>query len=242
MCDRFLRYGKQRLDKFHLRKRTSLLDLLGSTPVEVLILSDIQEQLPSSIWSSSHLQLVIQVLRPRHHASLPPDGWSRGCFDVDHSSLGGVTDAVFKAHFARRDHSSILFDWAYPAVSNTLRQILDPTLQGSKVPKTALDASARNAPNGLLSWNKRHGWIYAPSVFSSDHWTKRRLSIKELAKALDTPADALTAITSDDGHCLQQVAVPGKVLSQLIQCVNRNRGGGFCNICYAKGSSIDRRS
>jgi hypothetical protein len=74
-------------------------------------------------------------------------------------------------------------------VTNTLFQAIDQTIGGKKT--TVVESSnmcLRNTAWGLLNWDTCFGHVEVPTVYSNTHWTRRKLTHKELADALDVPA------------------------------------------------------
>ena len=208
--------------------------LIQSRPIDVLLAVGVKRLAPA-VFDSATLKLVIWVTHSGVQHPLPrtPPDFSVVSLQILHSDLGGVTDGTFRALVYQRQSVPVSFRWNAVRVSNTLQQILDPTISGRKVPRATFGEGILNSPLGLLQWSKRRGRIYAPSVFGSDFWIHRVLTNKELANALDVPADALASIEADGGRCLSQLAVPGKILGQLVQGIHDDRWGDFATFAAA---------
>jgi len=192
-----------------LAASSSLGNLLRLSPVSVVLFVGVR---PASIvWDTACVKVVAWVLpttkQPSHHV---PSPWDYSSCVLRHSTIGGVTSGSFLLAIAHRAPTTVT--WVGPSFTNTLHQVLDPTLPGRRVPTSAIEVGAPNTPSGLLDWTHRFQGITAPTVFSTEHLVRRRLSAKELGNVLDVPADVIPLLTFAD---LRAVAVPGIILSHL---------------------------
>jgi len=210
---------------YHPVSETNVNELVKTTPVEVLIFLG---QFPGpSVWKLTSPQLIIWVVSSRLEKRMTyPPAWNIECFPVSHDAIGGVTNGCFDVHVATRRGSDHSFRWSPPQFTNPLNQVLDPTLQGQQVAKAGFREGTINTPSGLLQWTKRsHRIVVAPTVYSDTHFVRRKLSTKELANALDVPADALTVMEATP-QALTTILVPGKVIAQVISSLSAPDRGG----------------
>ena len=215
VCGSFIVLPHRTAPAFHSHGASNVAGLARESPVSLVIYLGLRPS--AEIFRVATVNLIIWVLPSTHrHRRMTLDpSWTTDCHPVCHADIGGVTSAKYKVYVATRGDSSVVFQWSPSSFSNTLGQVLDPTLSGKKISKTKVNDSGRNAPNGLLDWPKGSKDILAPSVFARDHWVRRSIGPKELANALDVPADAFSAILSKADY-LKGVLVPGKVISLVM--------------------------
>jgi hypothetical protein len=104
--------------------------------------------------------------------------------------------------------------------SNTLRQVVDPTLGGRMCEILVDEDDGINTAKGLLDWKSRRTvWVTVPTVYSKDRWAVRRLAPQELRHAMELPGDKIEGMN---------VEVLDKVLNGSWQ-IDGLGGGEFGN-------------
>ena len=189
--------------------------------VEIIIADGSWDSLPSLMWKLQDLKIVVWVKeaydggrkrkRRRGNHSIP-QGWAeKKRHRFRHNDVGGVTNGIFVVSiFGKEDATA---DWSLPStVTATLRDALDPTVSGfrngPKLPPPA--AGEANSYRGLLNWKDRHAAIIAPTVYH-DGGVMRKLKQKELANAMDFPADRTAEMMEQQLQLLTKNVIPGKV-------------------------------
>jgi hypothetical protein len=171
----------------------------------------------SPMWKERGIHCVVSsdIWRGRP----PKVWWSCETHVMSHEDLGGVTNGIFKIHIALNRTQNLEFrSTPRAAIPAKFKQILDSTVAGIRcaIPTTRV-APLGQDEQGLLHWEKRLHNIEAPTVYSTNHWVRRRLSSKELCAVLDVPRDILKH--EDRANLLQEMRIPGKVRAQVIEFV-----------------------
>jgi hypothetical protein len=188
--------------------------LVECTPQVVFLDEGIRLRPTSPLWKRREIQVVVSV--ENWKGKPPKDWWHTASQEFSHEDLGGVTNGIFKIHFATSPSlgATIESDRG-PALRAKLSHILDHTEKGTRcpIPKGKEAPLGQNAM-GLLHWERRLYNIESPTVYSRTYWVRRRLSPKELCSVLDLPRSALE--NKSNGEQLRHVNVPGKVRSQVV--------------------------
>jgi hypothetical protein len=199
---------------YHPAKTTDIEGLLDSKPVDVVVFFN---QIPGcrhSVWSASNTQTVMWVsTKQLRKGTKFTEGWCGTTGQVTHNQVEGVTNGRFWISTAIRTTYKML-SWKQPvkAVSNTLIQVIDQKLSGRQAQIIGGDNyNLENTALGLLNWHTRFGQVTVPSVYSKLHWSRRKLSDKELADALDIPvtisqADETSHSRKSVGPCIRRVS------------------------------------
>ena len=199
------------------RSRDELGQLLRDDPVELVIFEGCRISRHHPVWGVAEVAAILWISSGQRK-SAAPDGWSMRRELVQHERIGGVTNGVFEAWVALRDAGRKL-EWEPPTetTSNWLMQVVDPTLQGYRVPME--DNRLLNTAKGRLDWKNRWGTVRVPTVFSKKEWVRRQLSMKELANALDLPGPRVKRMTAEHLEQLTKINLPGKVAVYLLKSV-----------------------
>ena len=204
------------VDRLDPQLGVKLLPLLEKGAPHIIFVDECIRLRPNNpIWKQREIQAVICAEEWR--GKPPNDWWICQSRSLSHEMLGGVTNGLFQVHLAT---SIGLGKEVGCKTSSTipakLKSILDYTSHGSRcpVPLEGTPPMGQDA-KGLLHWKRRFGIIEAPSVYSNDHWVKRRLTDKELCAVFDLPRKSLNMNAERD--FFHYVNLPGKARARVVE-------------------------
>jgi hypothetical protein len=143
---------------------------------------------------------------------------------VKHSSLGGVTDAIFSCFLVSKVAEDCEWQLTLKGIKTTLCQAVDPTNGGRTVKVPEVEGNSPdelgNTGKGLLQWHRRFGKVIVPTVYSKDMWAERRLTDFEMADVLDLPGTLRKRLNAAQLGKVKNMGVPGKVVVALFESLN----------------------
>jgi hypothetical protein len=204
---------------FHEDKETDIAKLLLTKPVDVFVSFDAVPGCKHPAWSSRTTKAIVWISAKKlRKGSRFPKGWTVSTSSVSHNKVGGVTTGRYWIGVrVRSDQQLVTWDPTSRAVLNTLIQIIDQKLGGRRTGKIApSNHCLRNRALGLLQWEHRFENVVVPTVYSKSHWTRRKLSDKELTDALDIPATIARKAHPKVLKWLTSLVTPGKIISYVL--------------------------
>ena len=149
--------------------------------------------------------------------------WKTTVMKLEHDELGGVTTLVSMIHVAERvgaQRSRPFVDCWRDYIEGglektTMSGVLDPTVHGTACPipkRYEPGVHNRTLMDRKLNWKRDRGQEHVvPCVFSRTDWVRRRLTSRELAVALDFPAELHKQASVDELDCwINEIKVPFK--------------------------------
>ena len=180
----------------------------------VLVQGSGQPPLSHAMWTLPSVQVIVWVAaRTRGGRRNAPEGWKSFTRVFFHARLGGVMDGWFLVGYAIRSGADVECQNSAELFPNFYAQIWRPTVSGRAVKIPSPDEPTGNTTQGLLLWATwASAFVAGPMLFSKVNWVKRRLSVRELADAVDMPADKFKQSTPEWQAVIATQSVPGKVL------------------------------
>jgi hypothetical protein len=178
-----------------------------------------------AIWTSGAMRVAWIDLTGRGRARVPKGfGWCVYRRAVKHSSLGGVTDAIFSCFLVSKVAEDCEWQLTLKGIKTTLCQAVDPTNGGRTVKVPEVEGNSPdelgNTGKGLLQWHRRFGKVIVPTVYSKDMWAERRLTDFEMADVLDLPGTLRKRLNAAQLGKVKNMGVPGKVVVALFESLN----------------------
>ena len=181
--------------------------------IEVLLIQGSWPAKSSLLWKIPSLKVVLRVGpdKDRRAKQRAPAGWSVKCTRLKHEQLGGVTTGEFRSYVAIPPGEELLAMQTSQGLNNTLGQIISP-MEKCFTWVNEPDQGAVNTGKGLLKWTERFAPVVTPSVFKPNAWGLRKLTVHELASALDFPSTRTDAMTDPEVlRKLTKSEMPGKI-------------------------------
>ena len=186
----------------------------------------------SNIWREAAVKVVMgfSPLGKRKRKRFKLDGWQFASRRINHSEVGGVTNACFLAWTISRDENKDLGSLIrIPTVKNVsgYSTIVNKVNGGKRrwPVEGETDESLVSAKRRcLLDWRTRFGQVECATVFHPGLVT-RRLELNEMAVALDIPNSRVKSFKGDLRNLIGSVEVPGKLVQSIAQCVIQELGG-----------------
>ena len=181
--------------------------------IEVLLIQGSWPAKSSLLWKIPSLKMVLRVGpdKDRRAKQRAPAGWSVKCTRLKHDQLGGVTTGEFRSYVAIPPGEELLAMQTSQGLNNTLGQIISP-MEKCFTWVNEPDQGAVNTGKGLLKWTERFAPVVTPSVFKPNAWGLRKLTVHELASALDFPSTRTDAMTDPEVlRKLTKSEMPGKI-------------------------------
>jgi hypothetical protein len=91
--------------------------------------------------------------------------------------------------------------------------------------KTAVVSGLRNTALGLFYWHAHFGHVVVPTVCSKNHWTRRKLSHKELADTLGVPVTISWKACPNVLSRLTHIPIPGNFVTCMFNGVIDGKNG-----------------
>ena len=196
--------------------------------VDVVLFQDFKPGTNHEVWSQPRVEAVVWLNQGLRGRDRMPNGWSLTRKTLHHEKVGGVMNAKITVYIAMR-HGSSRMRWKQPAdgFSNTLRQIVDPTLGGRMiVPPGEADVTL-NTAKGLLDWKERRSAkVKLPTVYSKNKWAERRLGPQEIGHAMDVPGDKIENMNDKLLDRVLDGRAPGKLLAMIASSLQLTQEGG----------------
>ena len=131
--------------------------------------------------------------------------------ETRHDLVGGVTDRVARCSWVCREKEDMGFTET-PSVTTTLGSVLKCDVGGTPV-RDRVEPGTPNSAEGMLHWEDRGGPVLAHCVFPRSPRVRQNLTGKELADALDCPADIYGTMDEDQARKWALTEpTPGKLL------------------------------
>lgn len=198
------------------KTRNDIAERLRLEPVEVLFFENNILATHHPAWRDPVLQ-VMAWYRGRSPRA-PPEGWTIQAATFRHWELGGVTDGVFTVRVAMRQELRESQPRKPLGPEVTLSQVLNPTVLGKPSSLEVWSHGSKNTAQGLLSFERRHGRVLAPSVTTKSEYVERLLTTGELLAALDVPGERVKGAGKEAAErWKEELKLPFKVRGEVCE-------------------------
>jgi hypothetical protein len=162
---------------------------------------------------------MVVWLQSRKKFRPPPLGWKRNQWELQHSVLGGASDAMSTVHLASREHLEDCKLERGVHIISPLGLATKDTLGG--VPCKPPELGEELSRLGLARIQDLKGRFKLRSVFSKTGWVRRTLQDDEILTVWDVPGDLIRGLQSNQRRALvKHIKVPGKTRSAVVDCLD----------------------
>ena len=180
------------------------------------------------VWKMESVKVVCWIGGRKGAGPYDKSRWNTTVMRLSHDELGGVTTQVSMIHVAERSDGSTrtrFVDCWRNYIEGGLRKttmsgVVDCTVHGRQCkapPRYEPGVHERTVMERKLHWKTDQSREHVlPCVFSRTDWVQRKLSSRELAVALDFPAELHKQATDEELSCwIQELKVPFKCRVQV---------------------------
>jgi hypothetical protein len=168
-------------------------------PVDVVLFQGWRPPLSHGAWSQAEVNILVWFNQGLRRQERLPTGWSLTKKSLSHARAGGITNTRTVVYIAMRlEQTNIRWKQKADGFSNTLRQVIDPTLGGKMCDIPGDEDNNLNTAKGLLDWtSRRTTWVAVPTVYSKEKWLVRKLGPQELGHAINLPGDKIEGMKAE---------------------------------------------